>query len=208
MNRLTLKRDYCSESDDLMNNISDDNCIDLTSPQKDTEYECANIRRHQKDLSVIKPTINTACNSKHVHDDLSSDEDIIITACTSKTRESMFTWNKTAPIMKPQYQTNTTENQTLFEANTKPKKKLYNEMRYEKRKRMSSSDDSMEEDTRPEVAIQHERMIGGVTVKFPAKPYPCQMAVMNMVSAMILQLFFVIFLCYVCINYIENYMYS
>lgn len=41
------------------------------------------------------------------------------------------------------------------------------------------------DDSPPQVGIQHDRMIGGVKVKFPVEPYRCQMAVMNGVSAMI-----------------------
>lgn len=197
---LKRNRQQGNEAQDIHHDlveISDDESFDSSLntlrsiKQNVTSYEAVNVPNSVAGAS--------ACNSKDVRnisDDSSSDEDVTIINDvpdnTFNKSQSLFNWDKPFGV-NPLHQ-------NIFPECSESRKLVSTETPYKRQKLMSeptssvdlnSSDDesiyfhtSEKDDSLPLVGIQHERMIAGIKVKFPLKPYPCQIAVMNSVSIM------------------------
>lgn len=160
-----------------------------------TSHEAVNIPNSVIDASE--------CNLKQAHDisdDLSSDEEVAVVYDTCNNdfnkKPSMFDWNKTVFATDLLYQ-------NIFPESSGSRKKMPIEAPNKRQKIMSdptifdsSSNDNKltnldlpkKDDLSSKVEIQHSIMIAGIKVKFPLKPYPCQIAVMNSVSTIIVWL--------------------
>jgi len=200
--RLSLKRSHCRESQGTNNElveISDDESFDLSQNIQKSTREYTNVTSHRTINVSNSMTDASKSNSNHdISDDLSSDEDVImvddVSDNTSNKSQSMFNWNKTFFATNPPYQNIFPESSVSYGSRkvikTPNKRKL---IEAQTSSNLSSSDDESidldifkKNDSPPKgVEIQHDIMIAGTRVKFPAKPYSCQIAVMNSVSTRI-----------------------
>ncbi|KAL6267626.1 hypothetical protein P5V15_000701, partial [Pogonomyrmex californicus] len=202
MKKLSLKRDHNKIKDtfDLIEVSDDDDS--LSQDIQKCNNNSSNTRQHM-DISSHK-TLNISnsmtdasrakYNSKHnISDDISSDEDVIVVddiPDTSRRSQSMFNWDK--PIFASASYSN-----IFFENNISSDSKFNKELSLESpNKRQKIIEDSISSDSDcnfddklislntfnkepPLVEIQHSITIAGTNVKFPVKPYSCQIAVMN-----------------------------
>lgn len=193
--RLSLRRRQCSEVQGIHNDpeISNDESFSLSSNIRTSAKECANVTNHGTVKGPNSVIDVSECNLKHAHDisdDSSSDEKVIVIddVCDNdfKKSSSMFNWNKTFPNQLYQNIESSSSRKTMpLEAPNK-RQKLMNDP--PSSIDSSSSDDEFinsNKDDSPKVAIQHTMMIAGIKVNLPVKPYPCQIAVMNSVSTVI-----------------------
>jgi len=201
--RLSLtKRSHCSETQGTSNDlieISDDESFDLSQNRQKNIREYVNVTRHGTTNVLNSMTDASKDNLNHdISDDLSSDEDVIMVDVpnTSNKSQSMFNWNKTFFPTNPPYQNIFPESsgshgsRKVISIETPNKRQKL--MEAQTSSNLSSSDDESidfdifkKNDSPPKVEIQHDIMIAGTRVKFPAKPYSCQIAVMNSVSTTI-----------------------
>ncbi|XP_076681312.1 Fanconi anemia group J protein homolog isoform X1 [Andrena cerasifolii] len=118
-------------------------------------------------------------------DSLESDEDMgdpaSPLASSAKPNPSLFTWHSpnindkkhVAEVSDDSDSSNDSHWESgLFHREQKKKAKISPEA-------CIPSEYESTEDALPEVGIQHEQLISGIRVKFPIKPYSCQVAVMN-----------------------------
>lgn len=209
--RLSLGRKPCNKAQgtrDAPVDISDDDSFDLSPNIQKNTRECTNVTSHGA-ASVPSMIDASKSNSKHdMSDDLSSDEDVVILDKMSNTfnkSPSMFNWNKNDKSwngIRMNFATDTPCQDNFPESSVphSSKKVVSIQTPNKKQKLMndqtsfnpSHSDDEsisnldiQKDDSLPQVGIQHEIMIAGIKVKLPVKPYPCQIAVMNSVSTMI-----------------------
>lgn len=198
--RLSLRRrKSCSEAQDVYNDpieISDDESNVSSNIQTSTK-KCT-VTSHEA-VNVPNSTIDASeCNLKHAHDisdDLSSDDEVIVVdnVCNSdfNKKPSMFNWNKTTFATNQLYQ-------NIFPESSGSSEVMSVEAPNKRQKIMNDSSsadssfgdeltslDTPKDDSPSKVGIQHSIMIAGIKVNFPLKPYPCQIAVMNSVSNMI-----------------------
>ncbi|TGZ47264.1 Fanconi anemia group J protein homolog isoform X2 [Temnothorax longispinosus] len=194
MRRLSLKRSgYCNQAQGTLNDpveISDDDSFDSLNIEENTKA-CMNVTCHEAANVSNSVTDAAKCNSKHdISDDLDSEEDVTMANAVSENipkSQSMFNWNKSIFATDILHQ-------NVFPESSGTRNAMPEEIPNKRQKLMKdlkSSDDlscsedeiiylsPKKDDSPPQVRIQHERMIAGVKVKFPVKPYPCQMAVMN-----------------------------
>lgn len=201
--KLSLKRNRYHQAHVINNvpvEISDDESSDsLSNPQSNIEQ--VNFTNTSHGMACISnnatDNLNSACSSKHIHDisdDLSSDEDIVIDIPkTSKNIQSMFNWKKTSFANAPRCLNGNSSVNILHDSRLE--KEMPREVSSKRQKLRSdltslNDDDLMslnkEESSPPKVTIQHNIMIAGTKVTLPVEPYPCQKAVMNSVSIIIL----------------------
>ncbi|XP_011637697.1 Fanconi anemia group J protein-like isoform X2 [Pogonomyrmex barbatus] len=202
MKKLSLKRDHNKIKDtfDLIEVSDDDDS--LSQDIQKCNNNSSNTRQHMdisshKTLKISNSMTDASSpkyNSKHnISDDISSDEDVIVVddvPDTSRRSQSMFNWDK--PIFASASYSN-----IFFENNISSDSKFNKELSLESpNKRQKIIEDSISSDSDcnfddklislntfnkepPLVEIQHSIMIAGTNVKFPVKPYSCQIAVMN-----------------------------
>lgn len=202
--KLSLKRNRYHQAhvtNDVPVEISDDESSDSSSnPQSNIEQvNFTNTSHGVADISNdATNSLNPACSLKHIHDisdDLSSDEDIVVIDMpnTSKNTQSMFNWKKTSFAYAPSCQNDNSSVNILHDSRLE--KEMPGEASSKRQKLRSDltslSDDDLaslnkEESSPSKVTIQHNIMIAGTKVTLPVEPYPCQKAVMNSVSIIIL----------------------
>lgn len=200
--RLSLKRNRYHQlhvKNIISVEISDDESSDsISDPQSNIgQVNCANANPGKACISSdVTDSSNPVCSLTNMHDlsdDLSSDEDIVVvdTPSTSKKTNSMFNWGNTSFAYAPRYQNSTSS--VLHDSRIE--EEIPKEVLNKKQKLMfdSTNDDDLmslnnfkEEALPPEVTIQRKIMIAGTNVTFPVEPYPCQKAVMNSVSTIIM----------------------
>lgn len=230
MKRLSLKRNRPSNLSNNAPDWSDDSFDPLPDVQENTEHqkytnqvnhETSDISHNLTDATTSRYTSNAAGSktlelTHDISDDSSNDDDIIIIEekpSTSGGKQSMFNWGKTYSARKPTYRGNVSSKKcNMFDS--RPGRKTFTQL-YKRKKTMNETtnwDDEelaslndSEDILSPEVIVQRETMIAGIKVKFPAEPYPCQMAVMNRVSKMWLHDQFSLSFYYDCTNYIYSY---
>jgi len=135
-----------------------------------------------------EPSTTNTLQQYELSDDASTDEDVVVindVPMTSNRSKSMFNWDKTNL-------TNKIQNNLFLKDNTLHDSRMDQpEGACNKRQKLMSdmpeddATDSKEfkkEPSPPEVTIQYEKMIGGIKVKFPVNPYPCQIGIVNSVS--------------------------
>lgn len=198
--RLSLKRIHCETYSTSgkynVPDVSDDESFDLKREHSANVANKETVNR----LSNIDP-LNVACNLECAHDisdDLSTSEDVITIEESpekKKGQTSMFNW-----YYEPKHLSTKPSTSRYWKEDASHKfgfnKKVPEETSYKKQKfrseviNLDDDDDatstSSKEEALPQVTIQHDIMIAGTNVKFPAKPYPCQIAVINSVTIIII----------------------
>lgn len=202
--RLSLKRNRYHQTHVINNvpvEISDDESFDsISNPQSNIgQVKCTNANHGTAYTSnEATDSSNPACNLTNMHDlsdDLSNDEDVVIIDApnTSKNTKSMFNWKNTNFTYAPRYQNSMSsvnvlhdsrfEKETPKEISNKKQKLMFDSTSLNNDDLTSSN--NFKEALPSEVTIQHTLMIAGIKVTFPVEPYPCQKAVMNSVSIII-----------------------
>lgn len=197
--RLSLKRIHCetySASEKYnMPDVSNDESFDL---KKENSANVANTDMINKSNNIADP-LNVACNLECVHDisdDLSTSEDGIASEDSPEKKTlqtTMFNWHHKPKHLGTKPSTSRYWTEEGASHGLGFNKKVPKEASNKKQKftseviNLDDDDDvtsisSKEADLPPQVAIQHDIMIAGTKVKFPAKPYPCQIAVINSVT--------------------------
>ncbi|XP_012141120.2 Fanconi anemia group J protein homolog [Megachile rotundata] len=188
MSKLSLKKYRAKNKRSQFENILPNNVIEITDDESDTADES------RKDVESI-----TASSSNQNYDEETlykfqkstdsgeSDEDeqgsIFESTSNPRAKTSMFDWNyknsrpnKNTKAVKDD--SCSSDESTSFDSkgyhSKQVKKKIKNDHK-------TNKEPESKKDDPPEVAMQYEQVISGIKVKFPAKPYSCQMAVMNKV---------------------------
>lgn len=176
--------------------VSDDESFDT---EKKNSTNVVN-KKTVDSLNNMADPLNVACNLEHIHDisdDLSTSEDAITIEDSPKKKlpASMFQWNEPNHFSKP----GTSSRYWAGESTSRGSRFRYEEVPEEssyKRQKFTSDVVNLDDDDddatstsfkeeAPQVIVQHDIMIAGTNIKFPAKPYPCQIAVINTVIIVI-----------------------
>lgn len=199
--KLSLKRNRNHQAHVINNvqvEISDDESSD-SLPNSQSNKEQGNFTNTSHGMAFISnnatDNLNYACSSKHIHDisdDLSTDEDIVIDIPKiSNNTQSMFNWKKTSFANAPRCLNSNSSVNILHDSRLEKEREVSSKRQKLRSDLTSLSDDELmslnkEESSPCIVTIQHSIMIAGTKVTLPVEPYPCQKAVMNSVSIIIL----------------------
>jgi len=204
--RLSLNRDRCDKVHHDRNEvveITDDESSDSDSsfdPREKMQREKYSCVRNSgmtvpNDVACVpsaEPSTTNTLQQYELSDDASTDENVVVindVPMTSNRSKSMFNWDKTNL-------TNKIQNNLFLKDDTLHDSRMDQpEGACNKRQKLMSdmpendaidSKEFKKEPSLPEVTIQYEKMIGGIKVKFPVNPYPCQIGIVNSVSIMLI----------------------
>ncbi|XP_078040148.1 uncharacterized protein LOC144471710 isoform X2 [Augochlora pura] len=125
----------------------------------------------------VKPSTNNLLQFQKSTDSISSDSDVeeVLFMPKSKLKDngSMFRWDRKSTHLK---QNINVEHSDLDSDNDRNQQVKKSKMSHETKLKPSTS---KEDAAGPKVALNYERIISGITVKLPVKPYSCQIAVMH-----------------------------
>lgn len=201
MSRLRLKRDDSTYERSQVGSLCPEspNNIEISSDESDI-VPTNEIIESEKDSSVPSITDTsydeeTLSKFQKSTDSIKSDEDIneLTYNTSSKSKTPMFNWNQQGPSPKKRNMHEHSDSNSSDDFNSKPtwfkkmqEKKKHKGSHVKQTKIKNEPNNKQKEETVTQVSIQHEQMISGIKVKFPAKPYSCQVAVMNQVRIFII----------------------